>query len=171
MPLLRNASLCAVPEGKIGSYGHRALVALLLGCVPLITKEAYSYEFFHEVINWSTIALHVPPAQMPSLLERIHAADVEGMRRAATAIRRRLLWTSIYGACHLRPGEGGHADAFDSLMESLRVPRRHFVRSADHAAPRAPELLDELNPWLRRRGGEQCTHGYQCFDKHRRSCG
>lgn len=27
-----------MPEGKIGGYGHRAIVGLLLGCVPLITK-------------------------------------------------------------------------------------------------------------------------------------
>ena len=36
--LTRHASVCAVPEGKIGSYGHRALMAIMLGCVPLITK-------------------------------------------------------------------------------------------------------------------------------------
>ena len=39
-----------------------------------------------------------------------------------------------------------------------------------HQAPRAPEMLDELHPWLRARGGKECTHGYQCFDQHRRSC-
>ena len=48
-PLTRHASLCAVPEGKIGSYGHRATNSLMLGCVPLITKERFSYEILHEV--------------------------------------------------------------------------------------------------------------------------
>jgi hypothetical protein len=37
-PYTRHASVCAVPEGKIGSYGHRAINSIMLGCVPLITK-------------------------------------------------------------------------------------------------------------------------------------
>ena len=56
----------------------------------------------------------------------VAAAPVEEMRRAAASMRRRLLWTSIYGSCHLRPGEGGAADAFDSVMAILATPRRHF---------------------------------------------
>jgi hypothetical protein len=50
MPHLRHASFCVVPEGKIGSYGHRSLMALMMGCVPLLTKELYSFNFFHEVL-------------------------------------------------------------------------------------------------------------------------
>ena len=125
---------------------------------------------FHEVIDWQKISLHVPPAQMPQLLAVLKRADIESLRRAGAPMRRRLLWTSIYGTCHLREGEGGGADAFDTLMEVLAKPRKHFQLSGDHKAPRAPEMLDELYPWLKQRGGEPCTHGYQCFDKHRRSC-
>jgi len=166
----RQASLCAVPEGKIGSYGHRSTNALMLGCVPLITKERSSYPLFHEAINWSAISLHVPPADMPKLTQLVRQADVEALRKAGGPIRRRMLWTSIYGPCHLREREGGTADAFDTLMETLRKPRRHFALSADHHAPRAPEMMDQLNKWLRSRGGEECTRGYQCFDQWRRSC-
>ena len=166
------ASLCAVPEGKIGSYGHRATNALLLGCVPLVTKELFSYSIFHEAIDWSSISLHVPPAQMPALPALLARTDVEALRRAAAPLRRRLLWTSIYGDCHFRKGEGGEADAFDTLMDVLRTPRRQaFSVTAAHKAPRAPELLDELFPWLRRLpDGAACTKGFQCFDEHRRSC-
>lgn len=166
----RHASMCAVPEGKIGSYGHRSINSLMLGCVPLLTKERYSYNFFHEVINWSRIALHVPPAEMPHLLEHMRRADVEVLRRAGTPLRRRLLWTSIYGNCHLREGEGGQEDAFDTLMQVLARPRRHFQLSDDHRQPRAPEMLDELNLWLEERGGKLCTHGYRCFDQWRCVC-
>ena len=52
----------------------------------------------------------------------------------------------------------------------LQRPRMHFAIGADHRAPSAPEMLDELNPWLRARGGDFCTKGYRCFDEHRRSC-
>ena len=47
--LTRQASACIVPEGKIGSYGHRTTPALFLGCVPVLTKELFSFNFFHEV--------------------------------------------------------------------------------------------------------------------------
>ena len=125
---------------------------------------------FHEAIDWSTISLHVPPADMPKLDAILKSVDVEKLRRASGPMRRRLLWTSIYGSCHLHEGEGGAADAFDTLMEVLNKPRRHFALSDDHRAPRAPEMMDELNPWLRKRGGDFCTKGYQCFDQWRRSC-
>jgi len=169
-PLTRHASLCAVPEGKIGSYGHRATNSLMLGCVPLITKERFSYEILHEVIDWKSISIHVPPAQMPQLDTILARTDVERLRLAGGPLRRRLLWTSIYGSCHLAEAEGGTADAFDTLMTSLSHPRRHFNLSEAHRAPRAPEMMDELFPWLKRLGGEECTHGYQCFDQWRRSC-
>jgi hypothetical protein len=44
----RHAEFCAIPEGKIGGYGHRALSALMLGCVPLYTKERFSSDIFEE---------------------------------------------------------------------------------------------------------------------------
>ena len=67
---------------------------------------------------------------MPRLPQILKAADAERLRRNAASIRRRLLWASIYGSCHLAPGEGGKADAFDSLMEVLALPRQHFVPSS-----------------------------------------
>lgn len=54
---MRRAEACVVPEGKCGSYGHRALLSLQLGCVPLRTKERFSYEFFHEAIDWSALSV------------------------------------------------------------------------------------------------------------------
>ena len=107
---------------------------------------------------------------MPQLTAILRETDVEQLRRAGGPMRRRLLWTSIYGTCHLRAGEGGRADAFDTLMAALTRPRRHFAIARAHRAPRAPEMLDELNKWLRERGGAFCTQGYQCFDEWRRSC-
>ena len=112
---------------------------------------------------------------MPQLPSRLAAADAAALRRAAGNLRRRLLWTSIYGGCHLDgESDGGRADAFDTLMEVLARPRRHFVRSAAHALPggptRAPEFLYDLYPWLRQRGGDECTRATQCFDEWHRSC-
>ena len=158
---------------KIGSYGHRSIIALMLGCVPVLSKEL-SANFFDEVIDWDAISLRVPPL-MPPLPSRLAAADAAALRRAAGNLRRRLLWTSIYGGCHLDgESDGGRADAFDTLMEVLARPRRHFVRSAAHALPggptRAPEFLYDLYPWLRQRGGDECTRATQCFDEWHRSC-
>jgi len=57
-----------------------------------------------------------------------------------------------------------------SLTQVLRRPRTHFKLSAVHNAPRAPEMLDELYPALKKLQHPECTQAYQCFDKHRRSC-
>ena len=168
--LERQASMCGVPEGKIGSYGHRALRAIMLGCVPVITKELVSHNFFDEVINWTSISLHVPPVQMPYMLETMRKTSVEQLRETAIQMRRRLLWTRLYGTCHLRHGQGGDKDAIDTLLENLRIPRRHFAPSKEHAAPHAPELLMNLYPWLRKHGGSECTRSAQCFDEYNRSC-
>ena len=154
----RQATYCVVPEGKAGGYGHRAIAYIMLGCVPIFSKEAYSRPFFAEAINWSAISLHVPPSEMPRLPQILAASDPVAMRAAASGMRRRLLWASIYGACHLEAHEGGDADAFDTLMQVLAVPRRHFAVSAMHSAPRAPEVFRHLRPWLRGlRGGAYCA--------------
>ena len=69
----------------------------------------------------SFLIWQVPPSEMPRLPAIVAAKDASALRRAASRMRRRLLWTSIYGTCRLEPGEGGDADAFDTLME-VRVP-------------------------------------------------
>ncbi|KAL1496641.1 hypothetical protein AB1Y20_014244 [Prymnesium parvum] len=148
------AEMCVVPEGKAGSYGHRALAAVQLGCVPLFTKERFSFDFFHEAINWTEAAVFVPPVEMPRLLQMLPSGEeLLRMRRAGARLRRRLLWTSIYGDCHLPRGDGHEPDAFDTLMQVLRQPRRYFKLSSVHYAPRAPELLKDLDPWLEAHGG------------------
>lgn len=154
----KDASYCVVPEGKIGGYGHRAIGALLLGCVPLITKERFSADLLEEAVNWSSVSVRVPPDRMPMLLSELERVDAEALRRAVGRMRRRLLWTSIYGQCGLARGEGGEADAFDTLMQVLAIPRRHFALGDAHRAPRAPELHRYLGSWLRALpGGARCA--------------
>ena len=154
----RQASVCVVPEGKSGGYGHRATTAAMLGCVPLFTKERFSFPVFHEEIDWKSLSLHVPPAELPRLPQLLEAADVEAKRARLGGVRRRLLWASIYSDCRLAPGEGGAADAFDTLMATLRRPRVHFRRGAEHRAPRAPEQLPRLDAWMRALpGAEGCA--------------
>ena len=153
----RHAQYCLVPEGKAGGYGHRAIAYLLLGCVPVFTTERFSHALLDDAINWSAISLHVPPSDVPHLPKILARADGSALRRAAAGVRRRLLWASIYGPCHLRAHEGGGSDAFDTLMEVLATPRRHFERSAEHRAPRAPEARGSLAAWLRARGGGYCV--------------
>jgi hypothetical protein len=153
----RHASYCVVPEGKAGGYGHRAISYIMLGCVPIFSKELLSADLFGEVINWSALALHVPPAAMPRLPWILSRDDAEARRRAAASVRRRLLWSSIYGACGLQGSEGGGSDAFDTLMDVLARPRRHFAPSAVHRAPRAPERHSELRSWLQKHDGAKCA--------------
>jgi len=158
----REANFCIVPEGKIGGYGHRAIAALMLGCVPIVSKERFSSDLLAEAIDWSRLAVHVPPDTMPRLGAVLSRVDATAMRRIAGAVRRRLLWTSIYGSCDLAEGEGGEADAFDTLMQVLKTPRKHFEVTAAHNAPRAPELHRHLGGWLRKlEGGASCAKNGQ----------
>ena len=82
----RQASFCVVPDGKAGGYGHRAIQLLMLGCVPLYSKERFSRPLFEEAIDWSTISLHVPPVDMPRLPQILAKADVEAMRAAISGV-------------------------------------------------------------------------------------
>ena len=140
----------------------------MLGCVPLITKERFSSDLLEEAINWSSVSIRVPPVDMPSLPHVLNATDAEPLRRAAAEVRGRLLWTSIYGSCIDRPrlGVGTAArrgrrrpDAFDTLMQVLRIPRKHFAIGEAHRAPRAPELHRQLRSWLRDHGATKCEPG------------
>jgi hypothetical protein len=122
------------------------------------SKERFSSELLDEAINWTSIAVRVPPNRMPRLSAALAAADADALRRAAAPLRRRLLWTSIYGSCELGDHEGGELDAFDTLMQVLRIPRVHFQLSDAHRAPRAPELHRALGGWLRSLdGGARCA--------------
>lgn len=161
--------------------------------IPSRPKERFSSELLDEAINWTSIAVRVPPNRMPRLSAALAGVDADALRRAAASLRRRLLWTSIYGNCELgdhgtcpergacQPPphgcapeltarsdsricalftltEGGELDAFDTLMQVLRIPRVHFQLSDAHRAPRAPELHRALGGWLRSlEGGARCA--------------
>ena len=74
---------------------------------------------------------------MPRLPQILAATDVEKLRRAMSNVRRRLLWTKLYGSCHLRAGEGGDADAFDTLMQAGPLPVPPSTSATPHASPHA----------------------------------
>ena len=88
-----------------------------------------------QVLEWRNLSVHVPPMRVPELPRLLDEADahheIEAMRRAATPVRRRLLWASIYGSCHLGEGEGGDLDAFDTLMEARTHARTRARARAD----------------------------------------
>ena len=65
------------------------------------SKERFSSELLDEAINWTSIAVRVPPNRMPRLSAALAGVDADALRRAAASLRRRLLWTSIYGNCEL----------------------------------------------------------------------
>lgn len=65
------------------------------------SKERFSSELLDEAINWTSIAVRVPPNRMPRLGTVLAGVDADALRRAAASLRRRLLWTSIYGNCEL----------------------------------------------------------------------
>lgn len=111
-------------------------------CMRLCTWHAAAHVRL-QVLEWRNLSVHVPPMRVPELARLLDEADahqhVEAMRRAATPLRRRLLWASIYGSCHLGEGEGGDLDAFDTLMEARARARTH-TRADTHTRNEVADL-------------------------------
>ena len=100
MDFLRHASFCIVPEGKIGSYGHRSLIALMMGCVPLITKERFSFNFFHEVALALTALIASQQLPHRRRHRRRRHRPYHDMPHAAVPLRRSLTGRDLRCTCH-----------------------------------------------------------------------
>ena len=126
------------------------------------------------MLEWRNLSVHVPPMRVPQLSSILDEVDVEAMRAAATVVRRRLLWTSIYGSCHLAEGEGGGLDAFDTLMEARpRARARAHAHAHAHAHANAHAHAHAhtyvLPPSLTYAGAAPAAHTLQAVSSAQRA--
>ncbi len=104
--------------------------AILFGCIPVMLKDtvygggvvplAAPLEE-HPALDWSEFSVGVTHSELkdlPAILGRITAHQRMKMRHALSRVWRRFLYTGIYGS-YL--GEDSGEDAFESLLEILRV--------------------------------------------------
>lgn len=79
----------------------------------------------HPEVDWEAFGVLVDWDDIPTLHERLAALSLRDVARKRAAMARvwpRLLWSGLYGTSYL--GEGAEADAFESLIDVLRVRLR-----------------------------------------------
>lgn len=96
----------------------------LMGCVPVPVTD-YVYQPFEPHLNWSRFSVHIPEKRIPKAHEVLGNITVEQYEQLQVELRcaaQHLFWSSIHGGIM---NETGAYDAFETLMEVLRVKTLH----------------------------------------------
>ncbi|KAG2488688.1 hypothetical protein HYH03_012689 [Edaphochlamys debaryana] len=105
-------------------FDSRAVLAVLLGCVPVTIGDGILQPFEPE-LPWQDFSVHVPEADIPrlhTLLGAMPLERVQAMQAQLPCMAQHLYYSSSLGAVF---GEDGRYDAFETLMEILRVRQEH----------------------------------------------
>jgi hypothetical protein len=100
-------------------YGTRAVLGLLLGCIPVLVGDHVEPPFEAE-LEWPTFSVRVPDAQLDRIVDIVRAIpprQVAAMQRTIACVWRFFTWSSLWGSL---AGEDGSSDAFELLMYTLR---------------------------------------------------
>jgi hypothetical protein len=100
-------------------YGTRAVLAVLMGCIPVLVGDNVA-QAFEAQVDWSAFSVRVPEAQLGRIVDIVRAlppADVASMQAALACVWPFFSWSGIWGAL---AGEDGSSDAFEVLMYTLR---------------------------------------------------
>ncbi|GIL72460.1 hypothetical protein Vretifemale_2822 [Volvox reticuliferus] len=119
---LSSHTFCLSPSG--GGYGRRSVQALIMGCVPVLLGDGLHQPFEPEV-DWSQFAVRVPEEDIPHLhhvLEAINESKIEELQGRLWCAAQHMYYSTTYGEVM---GEDGRFDAFEMLMEILRMRRDH----------------------------------------------
>ncbi|KAG2498002.1 hypothetical protein HYH03_004261 [Edaphochlamys debaryana] len=119
---LQTHKFCLAPTG--GGYGKRSVLALIMGCVP-VTVTDHVYQPFQPEINWSDFSVHVPEADIPrmhDILAAINFTDYIYLQAGARCAAQHLYYSTTFGEVM---GEDGRFDAFETLMEILRMRKQY----------------------------------------------
>ena len=123
LEMMRNATFCFSPLGRVGGDHDRYIPAILTGCIPVVlssvtvggVRQPY-VQPFEDVLDWHKFAVVVDARDIPRLPDVLAAVDVASKRAHMAHVWRKMLWTKYYGS-YL--GETGDGDAFDTLVEVL----------------------------------------------------
>ncbi|GIL72456.1 hypothetical protein Vretimale_4167 [Volvox reticuliferus] len=113
---------CLAPVG--GGYGKRQVLVSLMGCLPVLIGDGVLQPFEPE-IDWSNFSIRVPEQDIPDLpriLNNVPASDVAVKQKRLKCAAQHMFYSSSLGAIL---GEDGRYDAFETLMEILRVRKAH----------------------------------------------
>eukprot|EP00899_Mesostigma_viride_P002130 jgi/Mesvir1/11918/Mv00256-RA.1 len=126
---------CLGLPGKSDGWGRRTILAILLGCIPVIVEDNRA-QMFEEVLPWDRFSVRVAEEDVATLEDKLRSIEPEtvaSMQRQLACVWPMLLWTSVFGSVVGAPVDGGEAsDAFAMLMEVLR--RRAELLPVDSSA-------------------------------------
>jgi hypothetical protein len=114
---MTHAVFCIGAPGA--GYGTRAVLAVLLGCIPVLVGD-YVEPPFEAELDWPSFSVRVRDAQLEHIVDIVRAItprEVAAMQRTLACVWRFFSWSSLWGSL---AGEDGSSDAFEVLMFVLR---------------------------------------------------
>ena len=106
-------------------YGTRAVLAVIMGCIPVIVDDSVTQPWEDEV-DWTRFSIKVRNAELDHLLDIVDAVPAENVTRMQAEIVcgawRFFSWSSLWGSL---AGEDGSSDAFELLMYTLRERKQY----------------------------------------------
>ncbi|EFJ44782.1 acetylglucosaminyltransferase [Volvox carteri f. nagariensis] len=160
---------CLAPVG--GGHGKRNILVAFMGCLPVLIGD-HVLQPFEPEIDWSRFSISVPEADIPDLpriLANVPASEVASKQKRLRCAAQHMFYSSTLGAIL---GEDGRYDAFETLMEILRVRKEHpdvppeKYQKVDQRFRKFIncDLDDEVNPV------PLCTQGKEMQLVDRKSC-
>ncbi|KAG2448653.1 hypothetical protein HYH02_006010 [Chlamydomonas schloesseri] len=122
MQEITSHKFCLAPTG--GGHGKRQVLVALMGCIPVTITDGV-YQPFEPELPWADFSVPVPEADIPRLheiLEDLPPSQVEQMQSRLHCAAQHMFYSSSLGAII---GEDGRYDAFETIIEILRVRKAH----------------------------------------------
>ncbi|KAG2446120.1 hypothetical protein HXX76_000719 [Chlamydomonas incerta] len=125
---------CLSPTG--GGYGRRSVQSLLMGCIP-VTVTDHVHQPFEPEMEWARFSVPLREDDIPQLHHVLTGLRASPHTLAQMQVRLRCAAQHMYYSTTFGEimGEDGRYDAFETLMEVLRVRKeRPELHPRDYAA-------------------------------------
>ncbi|PNH04401.1 putative glucuronosyltransferase, partial [Tetrabaena socialis] len=133
---------CLSPTG--GGYGRRSVQALLMGCIPVTITDGLHQPFEPE-LRWGRFSVQLAERDIPyahHILGALNGQDVKGIQGALRCAAQHMYFSSTFGEV---TGDDGRYDAFETLMEVLRMRRDHPGLAPERYAREDARFADFAN--------------------------
>ncbi|GLI68736.1 hypothetical protein VaNZ11_013227 [Volvox africanus] len=159
---------CLAPVG--GGHGKRQILVSFMGCVPVLIGDGVLQPFEPE-IDWSKFSVSVPEKDIPDLpriLNTVPASEVASKQKRLKCAAQHMFYSSSLGAIL---GEDGRYDAFETLMEILRLRKEH----PDVPPEKYQKVDEQFRKFVNCELGDAeqvplCTQGKEIQVEGRKSC-
>ncbi|KAG1659278.1 hypothetical protein FOA52_008207 [Chlamydomonas sp. UWO 241] len=134
---MASSVFCGAPTG--GGHGKRNVLVTVLGCIPVTVTDKV-YQPFEPEIHWDDFSVALLEADLPRLHEVLAAVTPERRSQMHAALwcgAQHLFWSSLYGSIL---GDDGRYDAFETVMEILRMRLKHPDVPPERYADTDPEF-------------------------------